>query len=182
MIEVTREWLEVRCERPAREIAAELGCGDAWVYRLFEKHGVQRRASRVREQRPSNYDWVTAEWLAARKDRPVKEIAAEIGCCEQHVYSLFERRGVQRVSEYARYDWVTREWLEAREHLTNRQLAEEIGCGYKYVSDLLKRHGVQRRRRKRSEAEVYRSCPCGPCAAECMVRALAGEAVWCEVG
>ncbi len=133
LIEVTREWLEARREMPAREIAAELGCGDAWVYRLFQKHGVQR-ACRGQEKRPG------------------------------------------------KYDWVTREWLEARAHLTNGQLAAEIGCTYKYVSELRKRHGLLRRRRKRSEAEVYRSCPCGPCAAECMARALADEAVWCEVG
>jgi len=181
LIEVTREWLEVRREMPAREIAAELGCGDAWVYRLFQKHGVQR-ACRVQEKRPSKYDWVTAEWLEARKHLEVPEIAEEIGCSESQVYFLFERRGVQRVLGNARFDWVTREWLEAHAHLTNGQLAAEIGCTYKYVSELLKRHGLLRRRRKRSETEVHRSCPCGPCAAECMARALADEAVWCEVG
>ena len=90
---------------------------------------------------------------------------------KSHVYTLFERLGVRRRSQRHKYD-ISAEWLETRKHLSSEEIAAELGCKPRYVWTLFKEFGIERPKRLRPASVPRRDCPCGPCASECMARAL----------
>lgn len=88
-----RQWLaEQLATRSQRELAADLGCHtntvNRAVIRLFGADSSRRRRSKFPELNDR-------EWLVERLDRPVKQVARELGCDPHTVRAALERHGLR---------------------------------------------------------------------------------------
>jgi len=108
------EWLRreyVEKGRTAADIAAELGVTKEYVWYRASAMGIKanrtyqgecrraiRRRSPVRDDRLYDVEWLREEYLI--KKRSGSDIAKELGCCRESVFSALRQAGLKKYTSH----------------------------------------------------------------------------------
>jgi hypothetical protein len=143
----------------AGQIASEVGCSTATVWRALAEAGLRRDV----HVGPGTYPRLRdVEWLRDRylvQGARIRDIAAEVGCRELAVHHALVRakiplRGVPRVyPQLGDENWLRLRYVEQR--ISVGDIAEELGCDWSTVIAALAAAGIPRPRPTRGRSRRF---------------------------